>query len=120
MKKIEILIPAAAFQDIKMSLLERYDCEIGSYPITIHAKEKGRIERYRGAEYPVDFSEKVVVSLKIGDELLPDLFAVVGRVMLNGQFGDWEMTETPVEFCGRTGWRNHQGLARPDNGRLCA
>jgi len=120
MKKVEILIPSVAFNSIKLSLLERYNCEIGSYPITVHAKEKSRTEHYRGTRYSVDFSEKLVVSLKVGDDLLPDLFETVGRVMSNGKFGEWEMTETPVVFCGRTGWREHQGVARPEGGRLHA
>jgi nitrogen regulatory protein P-II 2 len=120
MKKIEILIPGVAFNSIKLSLMERFNCEIGSYSITVHAKDMNRTERYRGSKYIVDFSEKVVVSLKISEELLPDLLATVGRVMDNGKFGEWEMTETPVEFCGRTGWRDHPRLARPKVGRLCA
>jgi len=113
MKKVEILIPAAAFDSVKLSLLERYNCQLGAYAVTVHAKETSRTLRYRGADYGVDFSEKVVVLLKLSDELLPDLYDTVGRVMDNGKFGEWEMTETSVELCGRTGWRDRLGLARP-------
>ena len=114
MRKVEIMIPEVAYESVKRSLQERFACDFYSYQLTAHANDKDRVGYYRGAKYVMDYSDTLVVSLRIEENLLQDLFDTIACAMAKVKSGKWEMTSTPVEVFGQADTMDYpQRLAHP-------
>ena len=51
-------------------------------------RQKGHTERYRGAEYVVDFLPKVKVEAAVGDDLLEQVIEAIEKTARTGKIGD--------------------------------
>ena len=51
-------------------------------------RQKGHTERYRGAEYVVDFLTKVKVEAAVRDELLEQVIEAIEKAASTGKIGD--------------------------------
>ena len=88
MKKVEAIIRSFKLDDVKDALNEN-----GIHGMTVtevrgFGRQKGQTERYRGAEYKVDFIPKVKVEVTCADDSLQKVIDTILRAAQTGQIGD--------------------------------
>lgn len=88
MKKVEAIIRSFKLDDVKDALSEN-----GIHGMTVtevrgFGRQKGQTERYRGAEYKVDFVPKVKVEVTCADDALQKVIDTILRAAQTGQIGD--------------------------------
>ncbi|MCY2993001.1 MAG: P-II family nitrogen regulator [Planctomycetota bacterium] len=88
MKKVEAIIRSFKLDDVKDALSEN-----GIHGMTVtevrgFGRQKGQTERYRGAEYKVDFVPKVKVEVTCADDVLQKVIDTILRAAQTGQIGD--------------------------------
>ncbi|MFM7169995.1 MAG: P-II family nitrogen regulator [Cyanobium sp.] len=60
-------------------------------------RQKGQVERYRGAEFKVDFLPKLKVMVIIPDEKLDAVISAISTAARTGEIGDGKIFVSPVE-----------------------
>lgn len=60
-------------------------------------RQKGQVERYRGAEFKVDFLPKLKVMLIIPDDKLDAVISAISTAARTGEIGDGKIFVSPVE-----------------------
>lgn len=60
-------------------------------------RQKGQVERYRGAEFKVDFLPKLKVMIIIPDEKLDAVISAISTAARTGEIGDGKIFVSPVE-----------------------
>ncbi|MCU0960023.1 MAG: P-II family nitrogen regulator [Pirellulaceae bacterium] len=91
MKKIEAIIRHFKLEDVKNALAER-----GIHGMTVSevrgfGRQRGHTERYRGAEYQVDFVPKVKVEIVCSDANVQLVVQTILRTAQTGQIGDGKL-----------------------------
>lgn len=59
-------------------------------------RQKGQVERYRGAEFKVDFLPKLKVMIVVPDEKLDAALTAISTAAHTGEIGDGKLFVTPV------------------------
>ncbi len=88
MKKVEAIIQHYKLEEVKKSLTE---CGIAGMTVTEvrgFGRQKGHTERYRGAEYKVDFIPKIKLEVVVTDDKLQAVLDAIVRTARTGQVGD--------------------------------
>jgi nitrogen regulatory protein P-II 1 len=88
MKKVEAIIQHFKLEEVKKALTE---CGIAGMTVTEvrgFGRQKGHTERYRGAEYKVDFIPKIKLEVVVTDDKLQPVLDAVVRTARTGQVGD--------------------------------
>ncbi|HVW40754.1 MAG TPA: P-II family nitrogen regulator [Amycolatopsis sp.] len=77
-----------------------------------YGRQKGHKEVYRGAEYTVDFVQKLRVEVLIDDSLVEKAIEAVQNACRTGRIGDGKIWVTPVETVVRvrTGERGSDAI----------
>jgi len=88
MKKIEAIIKPFKLDEVKDALNE-----IGIQGMTVtevkgFGRQKGHTERYRGAEYIVDFIPKIKLEIVTSDDLASKVVGTIEQVAKTGKIGD--------------------------------
>jgi len=88
MKKVEAIIRHFKLEEVKNSLHEH-----GVHGMTVtevrgFGRQKGHTERYRGAEYSVDFVPKAKVEVVCGDDSLKMVVDTMLQAAQTGEIGD--------------------------------
>ncbi|MBX3451923.1 MAG: P-II family nitrogen regulator [Planctomycetaceae bacterium] len=88
MKKIEAIIRHFRLDDVKSALLE-----IGVTGITVtevrgFGEQRSRVEVYRGSEYAVDFTPKILVEVVVSDDRLQNAVRAILVAARTGERGD--------------------------------
>jgi nitrogen regulatory protein P-II 1 len=96
MKKIEAFIKPFKFEEVKKALVE-----IGIPGLTVSnvlglCFGKGRIERFRGAEYTVDLIPKVKLEIFLSDEDEEKIVATIMAAAKTGEAGDGKIFVLPL------------------------
>jgi nitrogen regulatory protein PII len=75
-------------------------------------RQKGQVERYRGAEFKVDFLSKNKVMVVVPDEKLDAALTAISTAAHTGEIGDGKIFVSPVETAIRirTGDRGEEAL----------
>jgi nitrogen regulatory protein PII len=60
-------------------------------------KQRGRTERYRGAEYVVSLLPKVKIEVVVSDEQVDDVVNAILSTARTGEIGDGKIFVIPVE-----------------------
>ena len=97
MKKIEAIIKPNKLEEVKDGLTG-----VGVQGMTVtevkgFGRQKGHVERYRGAEYEVLFLPKVKIEVVIPDDILDDAFNVIREKAKTGTFGDGKIFVSSLE-----------------------
>ncbi len=97
MKKIEAIIKPFKLDEVREAL-----SEIGVSGLTVtevkgFGRQKGHTELYRGAEYVVDFLQKVKVEMVLGDTLVERAIEAIVKAARTGKIGDGKIFVTAVE-----------------------
>jgi nitrogen regulatory protein P-II 1 len=88
MKKVEAIIQHFKLEEVKKALT---DCGIAGMTVTEvrgFGRQKGHTERYRGAEYKVDFIPKIKLEVVVTDDKLQAVLDAIVRTARTGQVGD--------------------------------
>ncbi len=92
--------------------------EIGVSGMTVidvrgYGRQKGHVERYRGAEYTVDLLAKVKLEIVVRDDQVDEVVDVITKAARTGEIGDGKIFITPVEEAirVRTGDRGEDAIS---------
>ena len=88
MKKIEAIIKPFKLDEVKEALHE-----VGLQGITVleakgFGRQKGHKELYRGAEYNIDFTPKLMIEVVVNDDLTDKAVDAVRAAAQTGNIGD--------------------------------
>ncbi len=97
MKKVEMIIPAQAFDGVKSALMTRFNTEVMITASEMCSREGVRTQTYRGVEYLAECPRKVVLGLVIPEEDVDSLIEAVNAVIETTAHGEWKLLATPVE-----------------------
>ncbi len=91
MKKVEAIIRHFKLEDVKNALAEQ-----GIHGMTVtevrgFGRQKGHTERYRGAEYEVDFVPKAKIEVVCSNANLQHVIDTILRTAQTGQIGDGKL-----------------------------
>jgi nitrogen regulatory protein P-II 1 len=97
MKKIECITRPLKVEAIKDAL-----GQIGIVGMTVTevrgcGKQRGRTERYRGAEYVVSLLPKAKIEIVVSDEQVDDVIEAILNAARTGEIGDGKIFVLPVE-----------------------
>jgi len=96
MKKIEAIIKPFKLEEVKQAL-----SDIGIVGMTISevkgfGRQKGHTEKYRGAEYSIEFVPKIMLSIAVSDAEEEKVVATVMAAAKTGSIGDGKIFVTPL------------------------
>ncbi|MCS7187046.1 MAG: P-II family nitrogen regulator [Armatimonadetes bacterium] len=113
MKMVHAIIRPHKLHEVKAAL-----AEIGISGMTVidvrgYGRQKGHVERYRGAEYTVDLLAKVKLEIVVRDEQVDEVVDVIMKAARTGEIGDGKIFVTPVEEAirVRTGDRGEDAIS---------
>jgi nitrogen regulatory protein P-II 1 len=88
MKKIEALIRHYKLDDVKEALSRRGVQGMTVTEVRGFGRQKGHTEKYRGAEYTVDFVPKIKIEVVVADSELSGAIDAITQTARTGQVGD--------------------------------
>lgn len=88
MKKIEALIRHYKLDEVKEALSKRGVQGMTVTEVRGFGRQKGHTERYRGAEYEVNFVPKIKVEVVVADGDLSGAIEAITSTARTGQVGD--------------------------------
>ena len=88
MKKVEALIRHFKLEDVKEALSNAGVKGMTVTEVRGFGRQKGHTERYRGAEYTVDFVPKVKLEVVVSDRDLMQVIQTIVGAAKTGQVGD--------------------------------
>lgn len=88
MKKIEALIRHYKLDDVKEALSRRGVKGMTVTEVRGFGRQKGHTERYRGAEYEVNFVPKIKIEVVVTDGDLAGAIEAITTAARTGQVGD--------------------------------
>lgn len=97
MKKVEAIIKPFKLDELKGAL-----CDINVLGMTVtdvkgFGRQKGHTEIYRGAEYVVDFIQKVKVEVVVEDTMVDKVVETITKTVRTGKIGDGKIFVVPVD-----------------------
>lgn len=97
MKKIEAIIKPFKLEEVKQAL-----SDIGIYGMTISevkgfGRQKGHTEKYRGAEYSIEFVPKIKIEIAASDSEEEKIVATLMAASKSGSIGDGKIFVTPLD-----------------------
>jgi nitrogen regulatory protein PII len=112
MKMIVAVIRPHRLQEVKDAL-----AQIGVSGMTVtevrgHGRQRGHVERYRGAEYTIDLLAKLKVEIVAPDAQAEQVVDTIVKAARTGEIGDGKVFVLPVEESVRvrTGDRGEDSL----------
>ncbi|MCP3924288.1 MAG: P-II family nitrogen regulator [Desulfobacterales bacterium] len=112
MKKIEAIIKPFKLDDVKEALQG-----LGINGMTVSevkgfGRQKGHKEIYRGAEYVIDFVNKVKIEIVVLDDMVDKILAAIQKTAQTGTIGDGKLFVYDVEDAIRirTGQRGDEAI----------
>ena len=97
MKKIEAIIKPFKLDEVKQALTREGIRGMTVSEVRGFGRQKGHTERYRGAEYVVDFRPKVKLEILVNDDQAAACAAVIEEAGRTGQIGDGKIFVLPLE-----------------------
>jgi len=112
MKKIEAIVRAEKFEDVKRALEEK-----GFYGMTVtdvkgRGRQKGITLQFRGGTMEVDLLPKVKIEVVVADDKVQEVIDLITKSARTGNVGDGKIFIIPVEDAVRirTGERGDKAL----------
>ncbi len=97
MKKVEAIIRPLKLDAVKSALVNASILGMTVSEVRGFGRQKGKTERYRGAEYTVEFIQKLKVEIIVKDEQVDMVVETVIAAAHTGKIGDGKIFITPVE-----------------------
>ena len=96
MKKIEAIIRPFKLDEAKYALLNAGIVGMTVSEVRGFGRQKGKKERYRGAEYTIEFLPKVRLEVVAEDEKADLVIQTISEVAQTGEIGDGKIFVTPI------------------------
>jgi len=112
MKKVEAIIRATKFEEVKLALEKAGIESMTVIEVKGRGKQKGITQQWRGAEYVVDMIPKTKIEMVVKDEEVQEVVDTICSVAKTGQIGDGKIFISPVEEAirVRTGEHGEESL----------
>ncbi|GAB3906916.1 P-II family nitrogen regulator [Kibdelosporangium lantanae] len=112
MKLVTAIIKPFTLDDVKAALEQLGVLGMTVSEVRGYGRQKGHTEVYRGAEYAVDFVQKVRIEVLTDDAAVDKVVDAVVETARTGKIGDGKVWVTPVDTIVRvrTGERGTDAL----------
>ncbi|CAM3775542.1 MULTISPECIES: P-II family nitrogen regulator [Kibdelosporangium] len=112
MKLVTAIIKPFTLDDVKAALEQLGVLGMTVSEVRGYGRQKGHTEVYRGAEYAVDFVQKVRIEVLTDDAAVDKVVDAVVEAARTGKIGDGKVWVTPVDTIVRvrTGERGTDAL----------
>ena len=112
MKKIEAIIRPFKLEDVKIALVNAGIVGMTVSEVRGFGRQKGQVERYRGAEFTVEFLQKLKIEVVVQEEKVDVVLKAIADAAKTGEIGDGKIFVTPIDSVVRirTGDRNETAL----------
>jgi nitrogen regulatory protein P-II 1 len=112
MKLVTAIIKPFTLDDVKAALEQLGVLGMTVSEVRGYGRQKGHTEVYRGAEYAVDFVQKVRIEVLTDDAAVDKVVEAVVETARTGKIGDGKVWVTPVDTIVRvrTGERGTDAL----------
>ncbi|ALG13037.1 P-II family nitrogen regulator [Kibdelosporangium phytohabitans] len=112
MKLVTAIIKPFTLDDVKAALEQLGVLGMTVSEVRGYGRQKGHTEVYRGAEYAVDFVQKVRIEVLTDDAAVDKVVEAVVDAARTGKIGDGKVWVTPVDTIVRvrTGERGTDAL----------
>ncbi|ONI70367.1 transcriptional regulator [Actinosynnema sp. ALI-1.44] len=112
MKLVTAIIKPFTLDDVKAALEQLGVLGMTVSEVRGYGRQKGHTEVYRGAEYAVDFVQKVRIEVLTDDAAVDKVVEAVVEAARTGKIGDGKVWVTPVDTVVRvrTGERGTDAL----------
>ena len=97
MKKIEAIIKPFKLDEVKEALQEAGIKGLSVIEVKGFGRQKGHTELYRGAEYIVDFLQKVKIEVVLDDDQVDEAIEAIIDAAKTDKIGDGKIFVSPVE-----------------------
>ena len=97
MKKIEAIIKPFKLDEVKEALQEIGIQGLSVIEVKGFGRQKGHTERYRGAEYVVDFLPKVKIEVALDDDQVEPAIAAIIDAAKTDKIGDGKIFVSTIE-----------------------
>lgn len=101
MMKIEAIIRDGMVEDVKDELARVGIAGMTAWEVKGFGHQKGQMTTYRGAEYTVDFRNKVKIELVVSDEDADRVVDAIVNTARTGSIGDGKIFVFPIAQCIR-------------------
>ncbi len=112
MKLITAIIKPFAIDEVRSALEKGGVLGLTVTEVQGYGRQRGHTEVYRGAEYQVDFIQKLKVEVLVGDQSVDAMVEAIIRAARTGKIGDGKVWVSAVEEVVRvrTGERGTEAL----------
>ena len=112
MKKVEAIIRPFKLEDVKLALVNAGIVGMTVSEVRGFGRQKGRVERYRGSEFTVEFLQKLKVEVVIDDDRVDAVINAIAEAAKTGEIGDGKIFVSSVDTVLRirTGDRDSSAL----------
>jgi len=97
MKLILAVISPHRLQNVKAALTEQGVLGMTVTDVRGCGRQRGHVERYRGAEYTVDLLAKTKIEVVVGDDEVDKVLTAIVEHGRTGEIGDGKIFVLPVE-----------------------
>lgn len=97
MKKIEAIIRPFKLDEVKIALVNAGIVGMTVSEVRGFGRQKGKTERYRGAEYTIEFLQKLRVEIIIEEEKVNKVVETIIAAARTGKIGDGKIFISSVE-----------------------
>ncbi len=97
MKKIEAYVRPHVLDDIRVALTEAGVTGLSVIEVRGFGQQKGHTEFYRGAEYQVDFVNKVKLEAVVGDSICDSAVEAIVKAGRTGKVGDGKIFVSVID-----------------------
>lgn len=97
MKLVTAIVQPGVLSQVQVGLIRAGARGMTVTEVSGHARQQGHTEVYRGAEFTVDFIEKVKLEILAPDDEADALVDVIVRAARTGAVGDGKVWVSPID-----------------------
>ncbi|MCI1748013.1 MAG: P-II family nitrogen regulator [Acidipropionibacterium sp.] len=97
MKLITAIVQPAVLDNVQIALATKGVAGMTVSEASGYARQRGHVEVYRGAEFTIDFVEKVRIEILASDADAEEITTTICDAARTGEIGDGKVWVTPVE-----------------------
>ncbi|MEA4944687.1 MAG: P-II family nitrogen regulator [Propionicimonas sp.] len=97
MKLVTAIIQPEQLENVQKALVRHGVGGMTISEVSGYGRQRGHTEVYRGAEYTIDFIQKVKLEVLVDDEETEALVGVVLQAARTGQVGDGKIWVVPID-----------------------
>ncbi len=96
MKKIEAIVRASKFEEVKEALNEKEINFFTFYEVKGYGHQKGKNITYRGAAYDIGYIGRIKLEILLSDPYVSDAIEAISQAAKTGEKGDGLITVTNI------------------------